>query len=352
MNELAKHIVSLLLENDCVIIPDFGGFIAHYIPAQQDNEDNIFLPPTRVIGFNPQLRINDGLLAQSYMSVYGSSFPDAVKMIRQEAEALIENIHETGFMELDNIGELRYNINGKYDFTPFDHRLATSAFYGLDSFKMQELKDLPIEQVPAVTTIAIEPENKPEQIIYENETPAKVVNFSSYWRNIAAVAAVFILLIGSIFFISPFEKSGTYNNSEASVISKEVLKESLSISSIVTHPTPIQQQEATSDNPSAEQTRQLTDQTTTSSTTTASTTASVSGKKLFNVIVASVGSAELAQKEVQRLIQLGYSNAKAIVGDGKARVCVDSFEKEADAYHAIHQYEANGQFDAAWVLRK
>ena len=346
MNELARHIASLLLENDCVIIPDFGGFITHYIPAQQVNEESIFLPPTRVIGFNPQLRINDGLLAQSYMSVYGSSFPDAVKVIRQESEALIENIHETGFMELDNIGELRYDIHGKYEFTPFDHRLATPAFYGLDSFKMQELKDLPIEQVPAVTAITIEPESKPV-FTAKNETSVKVVKFNNYLRNIAAVAAVLILLIGSFFFISPFEKSGTYN-SDASVISKEVLKESLNISSIVTHPTPTKQADATTEEP----TRQITNQAANSPTTATNTAVSINGKKLYNVIVASVGSAESAQKEVQRLIQLGYSHAKAIIGDGKARVCVDSFEKEADAYRAIHQYEANGQFDAAWVLRK
>ena len=35
MIELARHIEILLLENDCVIIPDFGGFIAHYQPAVQ-----------------------------------------------------------------------------------------------------------------------------------------------------------------------------------------------------------------------------------------------------------------------------------------------------------------------------
>ena len=40
MNELARHIASLLLENDCVIVPDFGGFIAHYDPAKQVNEDS------------------------------------------------------------------------------------------------------------------------------------------------------------------------------------------------------------------------------------------------------------------------------------------------------------------------
>ena len=34
MIELARHIEILLLENDCVIIPDFGGFIAHYQPEQ------------------------------------------------------------------------------------------------------------------------------------------------------------------------------------------------------------------------------------------------------------------------------------------------------------------------------
>ena len=36
MIELARHIEILLLENDCVIIPDFGGFIAHYQPARSE----------------------------------------------------------------------------------------------------------------------------------------------------------------------------------------------------------------------------------------------------------------------------------------------------------------------------
>ena len=30
MIELARHIEILLLENDCVIVPELGGFIAHY----------------------------------------------------------------------------------------------------------------------------------------------------------------------------------------------------------------------------------------------------------------------------------------------------------------------------------
>ena len=57
MIELAQHIEALLLENDCVIVPGFGGFVAHYAPATHVKEENLFLPPTRTIGFNPQLKL-------------------------------------------------------------------------------------------------------------------------------------------------------------------------------------------------------------------------------------------------------------------------------------------------------
>lgn len=62
MIELAQHIEVLLLENDCVIVPGLGGFVAHYTPAMRVAEENVFLPPTRIIGFNPQLKMNDGYL--------------------------------------------------------------------------------------------------------------------------------------------------------------------------------------------------------------------------------------------------------------------------------------------------
>ena len=60
MIELAQHIEALLLENDCVIVPGFGGFVAHYAPATHVKEENLFLPPTRIIGFNSQLKLNTG----------------------------------------------------------------------------------------------------------------------------------------------------------------------------------------------------------------------------------------------------------------------------------------------------
>ena len=67
MIELDRHIEILLLSNDCVILPNFGGFMAHHVEARHDDSDGAFLPPLRTIGFNPKLTLNDSLLAQSYV---------------------------------------------------------------------------------------------------------------------------------------------------------------------------------------------------------------------------------------------------------------------------------------------
>ena len=115
MIELAQHIETLLLENDCVIVPGFGGFVAHYSPATRVKEENIFLPPTRTIGFNPQLKLNDGVLVQSYMSAYDTSFADASRIVEKEVNEFIGLLHEEGKAHLDNIGEIQSNIYGNYE---------------------------------------------------------------------------------------------------------------------------------------------------------------------------------------------------------------------------------------------
>ena len=382
MNELAKHIASLLLENDCVIIPDFGGFIAHYMPAQVNAEEHIFLPPMRVVGFNPQLRINDGLLAQSYMSVYGTTFPDAVKKLKLQSKELTATLHETGCMELENVGELRYSIHGQYDFTPFDNRLTTPSLYGFDSFKMQEINDLkkevkveveqPIQPIAIHEAAESNTTDKPTASVTELpatipdtqskpvEKQAKVVDISKYWYRAGAVAAMLVLILASFFITSQITNLGI-KNTEASVLPKETLQQSMG--SIVTHQPTNQSitennqvedsKEVTVSNTPAETNKLETATNTTSiPTQTPAISQATPAKKFYNVIVASVGSAEAAQKAAENLVKQGYPHAKAIIGDGKARVSVESFEVEADAYRAIHQFQANGQFDQAWVLRR
>ena len=87
MITLARHIELLLLEHDCVIVPGFGGFIANHVEAQYSGEqEQLFLPPYRTIGFNQQLKVNDGLLLQSYMAAYDASYPAAYLQMEKDIE--------------------------------------------------------------------------------------------------------------------------------------------------------------------------------------------------------------------------------------------------------------------------
>ena len=141
MIKLDKHIEILLLDNDCVIVPEFGGFVSHRIEAQWDESDNMFLPPRRTLGFNNQLTLNDSLLVQSYVEAYDISYPEAQKEIEAEVELLRHEIDFNGFFDLHGLGTLRRNPEGKYTFTPNECGVLTPKFYGLSGVEISLLTD-------------------------------------------------------------------------------------------------------------------------------------------------------------------------------------------------------------------
>ena len=105
--ELERHIEILLLDNDCVIVPDLGGFMTHHVDARYIEEEQAFLPPLRTLGFNPQLKMNDSLLVQSYVEANDISYPEALRRIEQEVDNIKKQIMYNGSYQLENIGMLK-----------------------------------------------------------------------------------------------------------------------------------------------------------------------------------------------------------------------------------------------------
>ena len=80
MTEIDKHIEQLLHEHDCVIVPDFGGFITSRKPAFYNPFTSVFFPATKKILYNKHLVFNDGLLAGSIAEKEGLSMIDAQQL--------------------------------------------------------------------------------------------------------------------------------------------------------------------------------------------------------------------------------------------------------------------------------
>ena len=199
MIELERHIEILLLSNDCVIVPDFGGFMAHHVEARYDDKEGLFLPPQRTLGFNPQLKINDSLLAQSYVETYDISYPEAVLRIEDEVNELKMHLQTKGFYELNDIGMLEFNESGNYVFTPCEAGILTPNLYGLCSFEMLPVKiEVPVEKVVEDETaqlISINHLNQDAETAEIENDNEDVVRIKFSWiRNTVAVAAILLAI--------------------------------------------------------------------------------------------------------------------------------------------------------------
>lgn len=151
MMELERHIESLLLHNDCVMVPGMGGFISHYESARYEEAEDTFLPPYRSLGFNPQLHMNDSLLVQSYMEAYHLSYEAALSKVRQEVEEVTTRLHTTGRCELPRLGVFTINAEGKMEFEPKESGLLTPALYGLDLYEFHPLtREVPMDEEPYI----------------------------------------------------------------------------------------------------------------------------------------------------------------------------------------------------------
>ena len=170
MTEISRHIAILLLDNDCVIIPGFAGFVAHYIPAELDEASGRFYPPKRTIGFNPQLQLNDSLLAQSYTESYDISYPEAMHRLEMEIDEIKQSIEIYGEYEFEGIGNVSKTSDGHYSFNPCTAGLLTPALYGLKEFIVESATgtSLPLEYIDKTDEGACINQEKHDSTIVDN----------------------------------------------------------------------------------------------------------------------------------------------------------------------------------------
>lgn len=163
MNNLERHITRLLLDNDCVIVPGFGGFMAHHMNAYYNEEDGRFYPPRRTIGFNSQLKMNDSLLAQSYIEAYDTSYPEAMGRIEADVEELKQAIEACGEYAINGIGTLRMADDGRYCFEPCLAGLLTPTLFALDAVDIRRTLSAATPQTATVGSATAAPQGKPNE---------------------------------------------------------------------------------------------------------------------------------------------------------------------------------------------
>lgn len=184
--ELNRLLWELLFQHECVIIPDFGGFLTRFRPAEIEESKHFFKPMRRELAFNASLTRHDGLLIMEYARRTGSSYPEAKEKLRQYAEDLKARLARAGVAELEGIGMLRMDSEQRIHFEPDPEANFLKESYGFPSFRF-----FPVRKMvqPAVYS----PERKP--------SPLKI-----QWKSAGKWLAAASLVVAFGLFLPPVDR--------------------------------------------------------------------------------------------------------------------------------------------------
>lgn len=368
MVELAKHIEILLLNNDCVIVPGFGGFMAHHVDAVYDKEEHLFLPPSRTLGFNPRLHINDSLLAQSYVEAYDISYPDAVKRIETEVSEMRQSINNQGYYELSDIGVIQTNDDGNLEFEPCTAGILTPELYALTSFELHALSMLPEkqeepihavgdavaetqkpnEEEPAKATI-VELEQEEVESEYEDYEDDVVTIKVSTLKRVAAVAVVLLVVVFAILPWGEYNFDGLQKGAiDTGLLTKVMPKAQTTTPEELGAIKVINGAAVRIDRTEAEN-KVVAD--------AANQKASDTGRNVeeskptFVIVLASRVTKRNAERYVTSLQKKGVKDARVIEASNGSKVICGRYSSEGEAMNGVHELrDMSSEFKDAWVM--
>jgi len=146
-NQITHLIAELLFKHDCVILPEFGGFVTRNFSSNFSKGNTILYPQSKHVIFNKNLVHNDGLLISALMQKNNTLIEDAAKQIEDYKNYIQSLLSVKKRFELINIGLFYIDTEG---FLRFEAK--TDVNFLLDSFGFEpvianEINIEPIKQI-------------------------------------------------------------------------------------------------------------------------------------------------------------------------------------------------------------
>ena len=304
--------------------------MAHHVDARYDEEDASFLPPLRALGFNPQLKMNDSLLVQSYIEAYDISYPEALRRIENEVDELRQHLETNGRFELNDLGVLQLNEEGNMEFEPCEAGILTPDLYGLSTF---EMKSLAIQQAEEEPAAPVTDETEVQEV---DDEPAITIRMS-WLRNVVAVAAAVVafFMIGT-----PVSNSGVQQSAFIHIGSNEgVAKDSSQIVSSDTLATVSDVAETTVEEQASEAEQPATE------------VAEAAPAVTYTLVLASHVSKRNAENFANQLKDAGFPYA-SVTNVKMVRVVYGCYPSEEEALSDLRTLRSQSRhFREAWVMK-
>ena len=322
MQSIPFHIAYLLTQHECVIVPDLGVFAVTSPDERKAGRWGIIQPPETFLGFNTEIKHNDGLLANSVAKEKQISYKEANSLITQYVTNTLHSLGEGKNVQIKGVGSL-YLKDNKIFFQP-DRTLSCNAFnYGLTGVSLPYLKDLQQQEDAS-------PIRKDKETIWI-PVSRKLVNLTCS----IATALLFMCIVPCPLNNVHSDKTDTQYASIIQLPAIKVINDEIIIPEIEI------QTEYDSSVPQKD-----------ILILRSKVTNPVRVTRLhYYVVIASSQSQFLAKKSLASLQSKGLENAAILYTDEKYRVFTNHFENKKDAERFLIQFKSDyPEYADAWLL--
>lgn len=328
MENLVRNISRLLSRHNCVIIPTVGAFLAHNVPASYNEKEQLFVPPHRMLGFNPHVTVDDALLLSEYVSTCNTSYEDASKALSRDIASLRRKPESESICCFGELGTFHMNINGVISFVPAENAIEDPYNFGFEPLS-----------VPLLSQCK-------EKVIR-----IKRHDFSRY----VAIAAAVIL---AFFFVAPVSDSAYEESLQASLA--RILPAESDKPAIEIQETEITAEQENIDGNAGLYTIAPVEDTITENIITGKQPETeaigqpslaeedAAPQKIYSIIVASSPNADNAQLAIKELTRKSKADYTVVVGGGRHRVSTGDYDNAEEANKALITVKET--FPDAWVL--
>jgi nucleoid DNA-binding protein/cell division septation protein DedD len=352
MTTVQNHIKELLFEQDCVVIPDFGGFVTNFDCAKINSTNRFIAPPQKWLAFNALLKNDDGLLSNYIAKEENISLSQANLKVRTFVEETRRYLKFDKTYSIDGLGMFSQNDEERIQFQPKTSNNFYSESFGMENVFLKKSESLQNELQLVLKPNVVS--NATVQQVFaadDREPMAEVLEDEesySYQRGRFSKVLPYVYgIVGSIMLFSVIyfldnQKSNLsslnpfQSQKNAQLVAKPIVKEevAMSTSKLENESKPIS---GTTIEPIVEVKNTITE-----------------SNNRFFIITGSFGSKQNAKKLLNTLKNKGFVNAEIIYpkrNEKLIKVSAGGFRNETDAdQEALKVAESMNQ--ATWIYKK
>lgn len=231
---IARHIVSLLFDYECVVIPGFGGFITKTHHAEVHPVKHQFKPPFKEVVFNPHLRTNDGLLLNHIARTENLSYQDAKRRLDRFVLKCLRELGNGRRIAFRKVGVIYYDDQQQIVFEADQSQNFLASSFGLSGFVSPAIKREGFQEklektfaekrqekektaVPPKHTPASKQQKKVQQSPRKKRPMKASVRRKPYKRQLTVIGIV-VLIFGLTWAIMNQQLVTQYYNSYAGLV--------------------------------------------------------------------------------------------------------------------------------------